>query len=51
MSREVVTQIRETRFLRVNITDTNQDELTATFQNIGIGAFDEQFMIVTSKSG
>jgi hypothetical protein len=47
----MVTQSRETGFLHVNITDTNQDVLTGTFHNIGAGTFDDQFMIVKTKSG
>jgi hypothetical protein len=47
----MVTQSRETGFLHVNITDTKQDVLTGTFHNIGAGAFDDQFMIVKTKSG
>jgi hypothetical protein len=46
----MVTQIRETGFLHVNITDTNQDVLTGTFHNIGARTFDDQFMIVKTKS-
>ena len=46
----MVTQFRETGFLHVNITKAEQNVLTGTFHNVGIGNYDDRFIIVKSKS-
>ena len=46
----MVTQFRETGFLHVNITKSEQNVLTGTFHNVGTGNYDDRFIIVKSKS-
>src|SRR6186713_505553 len=45
----MVTQFRETGFLHVNITKTEQNLLTGSFYNVGTGNYDDRFIIVKSK--
>lgn len=45
----IVSQFKETGFLHINITETDQSMFTGTFYNIGNGTSDDQFMIVKSK--
>lgn len=45
----MVTQVQESGFLHVNISNTNQRMLTGTFYNIGTGNYDDKFMIIKSE--
>jgi Calcineurin-like phosphoesterase len=45
----MVTQVQESGFLHVNISNTNQHMLTGTFYNIGTGNYDDKFMIIKSE--
>lgn len=45
----MVTQLQESGFLHVNISNTNQHMLTGTFYNIGTGNYDDKFMIIKSE--
>ena len=45
----MVTQVQESGFLHVNISNTNQPMLTGTFYNIGTGNYDDKFMIIKSE--
>ena len=42
----MVTQFSETGFLHVNVTKAEQNLLTGTFYNVGIGNYDDRFIIV-----
>ena len=46
----MVTQFRENGFLHVNVTTTDKDILTATFQNLQNGNMDDRFTILKEKS-
>jgi hypothetical protein len=45
----MVTQLQETGFLHVNISNTNEHMLTGSFYNIETGIYDDKFMIIKSE--
>lgn len=45
----MATQLQESGFLHVNISNTNQHMLNGTFYNIGTGNYDDKFMIIKSE--